>query len=129
MMNWYIPLILLVSALVLLGSTVYGYHRGLASELSGLLSLIAAGFVILLIAGIVEEHGSGRVSSLLTGGILLILLAIVYRLIHVLMTSINILAKLPIIHGIDAFLGGVIGFLEGFALLYLMEYFLRTFIL
>lgn len=119
----------LIALAVMLAMMTHGYKRGFAKEVNGLISLGASIFVILLLAGIVEGLRSGSASNLAVGLILLVLFGVIYRYIHLFVTSLNFIANLPIIHSLDSAAGLLAGLLEGFAILYVAEYFLRNFLL
>lgn len=128
-MDIYLVGIVVISIIVMLSMMTHGFHTGFAHELTTLVSLVAAIFVILLISGIVNGWRSGSASNLAVGLILLVIFGVVYRLIKIFMTSINFIAGLPVIHWLDSALGLVCGFMEGFAILYVLEYFLRNYLL
>lgn len=114
---------------VLVAMMTHGFHSGFAHEISGLVSLIASIFVILLIAGVIQGLRSGKASNLAVGIILLVVFGAIYRIIHIFISSVNFIARLPLINWLDSALGLVAGLLEGFAILYVLEYFLRNYLL
>lgn len=128
-MDIYVVGIALVAIIIMLSMMTHGFHTGFAHELTSLISLVAAIFVILLISGIIEGWRSGSASNLAVGLILLVIFGVVYRIVKVCMVSINFIANLPVIHWLDSALGLVCGFVEGFAILYVIEYFLRNYLL
>lgn len=128
-MDLYVAGIVVVSLIIMIGMMTHGYHTGFVREVTGLISLVASTLVILLIAGIVEGFRSGNTSGLVVGLILLVIFGVIWRFLHMCISSINFIARLPIIHWLDAVLGLFTGLLEGFAVLYVLEYFLRNFLL
>lgn len=128
-MTPYIILILAVDAAVLIGMTVHGAGKGFAEAFSKGISFIAAVVVVVLLSSMVHGYRNGELSNLVIGGLLLVILGTVYKLVHVVLTSIRFLAELPVLKGIDKLLGAVMGFLEGFAILYITEYLLRLYLL
>lgn len=128
-MNIYLIGIILFSILILLGGLVNGYHKGLAREASVLISMLAAIFVILMLAGLIEGLRSKDAPGILIGMIMLVLFGVIYKIVHILLTSIKIVSRLPVIRGLDNILGAAFGFTEGFLILYVLEYVLRTYIL
>lgn len=128
-MTPYIILILAVDAAVLMVMTLQGAKRGFADTFSRVFSLIAAIAVVVLISSVIHGYRNGNLSNLIIGILLLIVLGAVYKLIHAVLTSIRFLAALPVLGIVDKVLGLVVGFLEGFALLYIAEYLLRMYLL
>lgn len=128
-MDLYIVGVAVIMLIVMIAMMTHGFHTGFARELTGLVSLIASIAVILLIAGIVQGFRSGSASNLAIGLILLVVFGVIYRIIHMFIASINFIARLPLINWLDSALGLIAGFVEGFAILYVFEYFLRNFLL
>lgn len=128
-MDIYVIGIALFCIIVMLSMMTNGFHKGFAHEVSSLISLAAAIFVILLIAGIIEGYRNGSASNLAIGLLLLVIFGVIYRLIKIFMSSINFIAGLPVIHWLDSILGLAAGLVEGFAILYLLEYLMRNFLL
>lgn len=125
----YVVVIVIVSIVILLAMMTHGFHNGAAKELSGIVSLIASLFVLFLLTGIITGLRNGSASNLAIGIIMLILFGIVYRCVHLFVTSINFIAHLPLISWLDHGLGLAAGLFEGFVILYLVEYFLRNYLL
>lgn len=128
-MTPYIILILAIDVLAMIAMTIHGWHKGFARLVSKVASLIAAIAVVMLISSIVSGYQKGNASNLIVGILLLIIMGVAYKVIHAILTSIRILAGLPILAGLDKVLGAAIGFLEGFAILYIGEYMLRMYLL
>lgn len=113
----------------MIGMTVHGAHKGFAHLLSQVIALIAAIAVVIQLSGIQNGYKEGNGTGILVGILMLILLGVVYKIIRVILGSLKFLSKLPILSGADKVLGAVLGFLEGFAVLYMAEYILRMYIL
>ncbi len=128
-MTPYIILILTIDILVLVGMTVHGWKKGFAYLISKVISLIASIVVVMLLSSMISGYQKGNVSNLVVGVLLLVIMGVLYKVIHAILTSIRILAGLPILGGVDRVLGVAIGFLEGFSVLYIGEYMLRMYLL
>ena len=128
-MTPYIVLILAADVLILAGMTIHVAHQGFARLISKAISLIASIAVVILLSSIVNGYRSGSTSNLLVGVLMLAILGVVYKIIHAILTSIRFLAGLPILAGVDKVFGTALGFLEGFAVLYIGEYLLRMYLL
>ena len=128
-LNIYTILILIVSAIVLMASMTHGFHKGLAREVDALLSLAAAALCITLIAGAVSGLLDRRLSSFFIGLVLLGVVVLLYKIFHLLFSSIGIIVRLPVIRWLDKALGLFIGLAEGFVILYIAEYLLVHYLL
>lgn len=97
-----------------------GIKNGLAKELNGLVSLLLAlivlSLVLLLIASIVAHN----TKTIIVSVILLVIVSFLYRLVGMLMKSLETIAKLPIVNIVNALLGAVAGVLEVFVIFWIM---------
>ena len=128
-MDSYIILILLFDLAVMLGMTVHGWRKGFVRLISSALSLIVSVAVVVMISSVAGLWEEGESVSAVIGFLMLIALGVVYKLIHMVLSSIRILSELPIVSGLNRILGLILGFCEGFAILYFMEYILRLYLL
>lgn len=104
-----------------------GLKRGLAREITGLLSvfmaLIILSFSFLLIAGIVEKN----TKTVIVAAILLIVASGLYRLAGTLIKSIQTIAELPVISLFNRLLGLAAGALEVVAAFWIMYVIIANF--
>lgn len=128
-MDSYIILIILVDLAVMIGMTVHGWRKGFARLLTEAISLIVSVAVITMISSVMGLWDSGDTSGAVFGVVMLIGLGICYKLVKLILGSIRILSNLPVIHGLNKLLGLIVGFVEGFAILYFLEYILRAYLL
>ena len=128
-MTLYLIIFGLGSVAILMACMTRGFHNGLISELRTLLSVGCALGLMITMAGFVESFREAGLPSLAAGFILLLVFGIAYKLLSLLLSSIKIVVSLPVIRWIDAALGLFAGLLEGFAVLYLLEYLLRHYLL
>ena len=120
--NVYFALIAAVSIAVLLIFMNHGIRRGFARELKSVLSLGAGIGVIMLLAGAFAGFRTGKTSNLILCLVLLAAFGVVYRLVHLLVSGIGVIAGLPLISWLDSALGLAAGLLEGFGVLYWPQY-------
>ena len=89
-----------------------GFKNGLANEINGLLSLFMALIVIstalLLLGGILQKNTKVIVIS----AVILVIVSFIYRLLGMLMKSIETVAKLPLISLVNRLAGAIAGALE-----------------
>lgn len=128
-MNIYLYVFAAVAVLIPLGSMIRGWNKGFVYELRSVLSLAAAIAAVMVIASIRGAGGVNHSPDVLTGIILLIVLGVVYKIIHAILTSVHLISRLPVIRLADSVLGLVLGLVEGFCYLYILEYALVHFIL
>lgn len=127
-MNIYLILIIAAGLILMFACIRRGFRNGLIQEFSTLLSLAGAVALIVLAAGLFLGIEDTKIRTFV-GITLLIILAPATHLILLLIRSLRLIVRLPVISWLDALLGAAAGFLEGFALLYAVEYLLRHFIL
>lgn len=128
-MTQYMILILIIDGLVLIGMTIHGWHKGFVSLVSEAVSLIAAIWAVVLISGAAADWREGGGEDAWLGILFLLVLGVIYKILHRILSSIRWIAGLPVINWLDAVLGVLLGFCEGFAILYALEYLLRMYLL
>ncbi|MDO4284887.1 MAG: CvpA family protein [Eubacteriales bacterium] len=128
-MNIYSVIILIVAVIVLMSCMTHGFHKGLVHEMDALFSLTAAALCITLIAGTVSGLLEQQLSSFFIGLVLLAAVVFLYKIFHLLFSSIGIIVRLPVIRWLDKGLGLFVGLAEGFVLLYIGEYLLVHYLL
>lgn len=86
-----------------------GFKKGFAKEVNGVISLFMAlivlSIVFLLIASILEEN----VRTTVIAVILLLVVSFLYRFVNMLVKSVEVLAKLPVISLVNRLLGAIAG--------------------
>lgn len=97
-----------------------GFKNGLANEINGLLSLFMALIVIstalLLLGGILQKNTKVIVIS----AVILVIVSFIYRLLGMLMKSIETVAKLPLISLVNRLAGAIAGVLEIFIIFWMI---------
>lgn len=121
---YYISLI--VIAIIFIWRIAAGFRKGMVQELVSLIAMAVAGFCVVLILGAIGsyfEHEIGRVIQIVA---VLFAVCLTYRLVNVLFTSLELIARLPIIKGVDKLLGMVVGFTEAVLIVGGLVYFLKN---
>lgn len=113
----------------MIGMTIHGAHKGFAALFSKTVSLLTAVIVVVQLSGIVNNYRTGSGSDVLIGILMLVMLGVVYKIMHAILKSIRFIAGLPVLSGADKVLGVILGFCEGFLILYIAEYLLRMYLL
>ena len=128
-MNIYYIIAVIAAVSILIGGIRRGWRNGFTAECNVFVSLLLAFYTVKLLAGITAGWREQNLSDIAAGLVLAGLLAVFYKIYHMLFSMISLLTKLPLISTVDSFLGIVIGFAEGFIILYCLEYILRHYLL
>ncbi|MGN1160535.1 MAG: CvpA family protein [Lachnospiraceae bacterium] len=90
-----------------------GHCKGIAMEIASLisvlLSLLGVALIIRMVGSYLEENTSGIVQAL----VFFVVLAFLSQIFRLIITSLKILTKLPVIHFLNGFLGMIVGIAEG----------------
>lgn len=89
-----------------------GYSKGMVRQIVSLISLIFLCLVVLLIGNGLSNYQNGKMLNVVVMVMLLAVLGIVHYFINMVFFSAKLLAKLPIVHGVDKLLGVAVGILE-----------------
>lgn len=120
---YYIALIII--AIIFIWRITTGFRKGMVQEIISLIAMAVAGVCIFLIMGAVGNYLNHEIGKMVQVVVVLFAVCLVYRLVHVLFTSLELISKLPIIKGLDKLLGALIGCVEAVlivaALVYLFK--------
>lgn len=105
-------LLLIVIGIVLIWRVVEGFRVGMVREIISFVSLIVMSIGIVLLGIALNSYMDKAVIKMIVAIILFLLLCIVHRIISIVFFSAKIVSKLPVVHGLDRLLGGVVGVLE-----------------
>ncbi len=128
-MNLYAVGLLIISLCILFLSMRCGFRKGMVRELDGLFSLLAAIVSLTLLAETVSSVLEMKFSSLIIGLIMLGIVVFLYKIFHLLFASVGLVARLPVIRGLDKLLGAVVGIAKGIGILYILEYVMTNYLL
>lgn len=103
---------LAVIALIFIWRMATGFHKGMVQELISLVAMAAAGVCVVLILGAVGSYIDREIAQVVQTVLVLLVVCFVYRLVHLLFTSLELVSKMPLVNGADKLLGLVIGFVE-----------------
>ena len=98
----------------------------MVQELIALIAVAVAGFCIVLILGAIGSYMNKEIAKVIEIAAVLFVVCLVYRLVHVLFTSLELISKLPIIKGLDKLLGAGLGFIEAAVIVGALVYFLKN---
>lgn len=121
---YYIALIII--ALIFIWRITTGFRKGMVQEIISLIAMAVAGVCIFLIMGAVGNYLNHEIGQMVQVIVVLFVVCIVYRLVHVLFTSLELISKLPIIKGLDKLLGALIGCVEAVLIVAALVYLLKN---
>lgn len=121
---YYIALI--VIALIFIWRIAAGFRKGMVQEIVSLIAMIVAGVCIFLIMGAIGNYLNREIGKMIQIVIVLLGVCFVYRLIHTLFVSLELISKLPIIKGVDKLLGAVVGCVEAALIVGILVYLLKN---
>lgn len=121
---YYIALIII--ALIFIWRIVAGFRKGMVQEITSLIAMAAGGGCVILILGAAGSYLNREVGKTIQIIAVLIVVCLIYRLVHILFTSLELISKLPIIKGMDKLLGAVVGVAEAGLIVGILVYFLKN---
>lgn len=121
---YYIALIII--AIIFIWRIAAGFRKGMVQEIISLIAMCAAGFCVILILGAVGSYLNKEIGKTIQIIVVLIVVCVIYRLVHVLFTSLELISKLPIIKGVDKLLGAVVGLAEAGLIVAFLVYYLKN---
>ncbi len=121
---YYIALI--VIALIFIWRIVAGFRKGMVQEIVSLVAMAAAGICIFLIMGAIGNYMNREIGKMIQVVAVLFAVCFVYRLIHMLFVSLELISKLPVIKGVDKLFGAVVGCLEAALIVGFLVYLLKN---
>ncbi len=121
---YYVSLAVII--LIFIWRIVAGFRKGLVQEIISVIAMAVAGVCVVLIIGAIGSYMDQEISKLIQTIVFLFVVCAVYRLVHVLFTSLELIAKLPVIKSLDKLLGAVIGLAEAGLIVGILVYFLKN---
>ncbi|WP_286080828.1 CvpA family protein [Parablautia intestinalis] len=121
---YYVSLAVII--LIFIWRIVAGFRKGLVQEIISVIAMAVAGVCVVLIIGAIGSYMEQEISKLIQTIVVLFVVCAVYRLVHVLFTSLELIAKLPVIKSLDKLLGAVIGLAEAGLIVGILVYFLKN---
>lgn len=117
---------LIIIALIFIWRMTVGFRKGMVQEIISLVAMVVAGVCVLLIFGAVGSYLNREIGKVVQMIIVLLAVCAVYRLIHVLFTSLELISRLPVIKWLDKLLGILIGAGEAALIVGFVIYFLKS---
>lgn len=117
---------LAVIALIFIWRIAAGFRKGMVQEIVSLIAMAVAGVCIILIFGAIGSFMDKEMGKLVQMILVLIAVCLVYRLVNILFTSLELIAGLPVIKGLDKILGAVLGCVEAGIIVGVLVYFVKN---
>ncbi|MDE7333154.1 MAG: CvpA family protein [Lachnospiraceae bacterium] len=121
---YYISLIIIV--LIFIWRAAAGFRKGMVQEIISLIAMAVAGVCVILILGAIGSYLNREIGKTVEMAVVLFVVCLVYRLIHVLFTSLELISRLPVIKWLDKLLGIAVGLAEAGLIVGLLVYFLKN---
>jgi uncharacterized membrane protein required for colicin V production len=113
--------------IVLVWRVAAGFKKGMVGEIISLISMIIALVSLAAILWGVGSYLDERVGEVIQMFFVLVVIAIVYKITSVIFTSMKLIAKLPVIKGLDKLLGAVLGAVEAVIIILILIQVLKYF--
>lgn len=115
-----INITLIFAVLIIFFMGTKGYRRGMAKEISGLISWIITLFVMSLIIMLFSSVLSNQARNTIYSALILILVGLIYGLVRLVFKSVKLISRLPVFNALNRILGFVVGMGEGILIIWLI---------
>lgn len=99
---------------------IKGHMKGIIGELTSFISIVLAVLGMALFAEFVGSSLDREFSDAILAGVFLVVLIILIQVFRIVIVSLKIFTKLPIINGINKFLGFILGLAEGLVVVWII---------
>lgn len=100
-------------ALILLVFAFKGHCKGITGEIASLLSVALSVLGVAVIVRAVGSYLEHNTNGIVQAVVFFVALAFLSQILRLLFGSMKILTRMPVIHGLDSFIGMVVGLAEG----------------
>lgn len=121
---YYVALIAIV--LIFIWRITVGFKRGMVKEIISLIATAVGGLCVVLILSAISSYMDKEIGQVVQVIVALLVICLAYRLVHLLLTSVKLVAKLPILKGLDKILGAAVGFVEAGVIVGILVYVLKN---
>lgn len=117
----------LIIILIFIWRVTAGFKKGLIGEIISLISMIVAGFCLVVILSAVGSYLNAQMGKLLQMILVLFVVCFIYKIVNVLFTSLKLISKLPVIKILNSLLGAVFGAAEAVVIVVILVRLLKYF--
>ena len=121
---YYISLIVIV--LIFIWRIIAGFRKGMVQEIISLIAMAVAGVCVFLILGAIGNYLNHEIGKMIQIIAVLFVVCLVYRLVHTLFVSLELISKLPLVKWVDKLLGVVVGCVEAMLIVGILVYLLKN---
>lgn len=118
---------LILIGIVLIWRVVEGFRVGMVREIISFVSLIVMAVGIALLGVALSSYREQDMIKMIIALILFLVLCILHRIINFVFFSAKVISKLPVVHGVDRLLGGVIGVMETVIVVWVLFFLIMQF--
>lgn len=90
-----------------------GHYKGITGEIASLLSFAVSVLGVAVIMRAVEGYSEHNTNDVVEAVIFFVALAVLWQILKLVFGSVKLLTRLPVIHGINSFVGMIVGIVEG----------------
>jgi len=113
--------------LIFIWRIVAGFKKGLVAEIISFFSLIAAALALMALLGAVGNYLDENVGTALQMLLILLVIGLLYKIVNMILSSIKLITKLPVIKSLDRILGALLGAVEALLIILIIIQLLKYF--
>lgn len=117
---------LVIIAIIFIWRICVGLKRGMVKEITSLIAMVAAGFSLMLILGAWGNYMNQRLGKTFMMIVVLVAVSLIYKVLHLILSSMKLIAKAPVIHLVDKLLGAVLGVAESVVIIGIIVYLVKN---
>ncbi|MCL2717391.1 MAG: CvpA family protein [Lachnospiraceae bacterium] len=118
---------IVIVLIIFIWRIIAGFRKGMVAEIVSLISLIFAIISLILVLNIAGSYFGDREGNVLQMLLVLVVIGLVYKVISLILTSLKLIAKLPVIKSLDKLLGAALGAVEATLIIILLIQVLKYF--
>lgn len=115
-------ILLIIFILLVIWRCIAGFRAGMVREIISIVSLVVLAFAIMLLGSAFQSYTHKELTKLIVAVVLLLILVILHRIVSLILSSIKLISKLPVIHFADRIMGGILGSLEAVVVMWVIYY-------
>lgn len=110
---------MVIAVLVILGfGLVRGYFKGIVGEIGTIIALVLSVVGMALFVTLIDKSLDREFGDAIMAGMFILVFIILVQVVKVILSAVKLLSKLPLINGMNKFLGTVLGIIEGVLLVW-----------
>jgi len=114
-------IVIIAALIIIIWRAYYGYQNGVLEETAGVIALIAALTALYLAMDIAKDVSDHSFMNILTKVIYFVIAIVIYKVGHLIGRALRPIRNIPIISQANSILGALLGFIEAYILILLIE--------